>query len=308
MNASTCFAQLAVDARNDAFWRALNPDLTISERPLLEASPAPAMDAALQQKTVASLLHEGYFQTPALIPREAVSRLAIAVTDLACRNIPEVFAFVYDEFWRLFVSVSRLVSSVLGPAYRLTPSDIWMFHVPRGAQAAGWGPHRDMGTARTFRSDGTPKALSLWIPLTDATPLNGCMYVLPEKLDPGIVDGQLLPPLSYALLQDVRALPAPAGAVLGWNTRLLHWGGRSSEGAEQPRIAAGMYLHSRELDLNDVELISVRDVAPLTFDASMQLPFETRLRAIGVALRLYGHRYRSDFSRLIEVLSAAKTS
>jgi hypothetical protein len=239
-----------------------------------------------------------------LLPQALTARLAHAVLDLAARNIPEVFAFVYDEFWQVFASAGRLYGALLGYDHAVTPSEIWVFHVPTGRSAAGWAPHRDMGSTQdTIRSDGTPAALTVWIPLTDATPLNGCMYVLPESMDEDIQPQRLkLPRPTLELLQCIRALPAPAGSVLGWNTRVLHWGGRSSDQAEQPRIAVGIYLQSRDLDFNQLNAVREnsqdRTLAPLTWGPSMALPFPLRLYAIGQALKLYGTRSPVDFDEL----------
>jgi hypothetical protein len=54
------------------------------------------------------------------------------------------------------------------------------------------------------------------------------MYVVPAPLDvqyanPSATDDVMS-------LQCVRALPAPAGSVLGWSSALLHWGGIARAG------------------------------------------------------------------------------
>ena len=79
--------------------------------------------------------------------------------------------------------------------------------------------------------------LSVWIPLTRATPHNGCMYVVPAPYAPA--SGKDIRP------RDIRCLPAEPGDVLSWRQDLFHWGGRSSERARQPRIALGLELQGR---------------------------------------------------------------
>ena len=60
---------------------------------------------------------------------------------------------------------------------------------------------------------------TLWLPLTDATPDNSCLYVIPKQFDPGYVSGDLdgdgpeSDPLQRALsskdcFQHIRAIPA----------------------------------------------------------------------------------------------------
>jgi hypothetical protein len=290
--------------KDEAFWRALNPDLHITHHPLRAATAWSAMGPDLSERCVSFFRKEGYFQAPPLIEPETTTRLAQAIEAMADRTIPGVFAFVYDEFWQLFATANRFLSAVLGDGYKVTPSEIWTFHVPRGSESAGWPPHRDLLTQDTV-SDRGVSALTLWIPLTDATPLNGCMYVLPEKLDPGIGEQLLFPQPSLAMLQNVRALPAAAGSVLGWNTRILHWGGRSSDQAEQPRISVGIYFHARDLSLNKLQYQNhegTRHQVPLAFNPSMELPFQARLLAIAEALQTYDGRSPYSFRSIWQTL------
>ena len=37
---------------------------------------------------------------------------------------------------------------------------------------------------RALFEDGSPKSLTTWIPLSNATALNGCMYIVPALHDP----------------------------------------------------------------------------------------------------------------------------
>jgi hypothetical protein len=39
------------------------------------------------------------------------------------------------------------------------------------------------------------------------------------------------------LLHNCRAVPVPAGTMLGWGLELIHWGAQSSEQATAPRIS-----------------------------------------------------------------------
>ena len=88
--------------------------------------------------------------------------------------------------------------------------------------------------------------LSLWCPLTDVTPDNGCMFVLPKEHDPLLHapahPKHLLPfdqhsgrcyfPLGGA----VALAPCAPGAALAWHGSSVHWGGACSTHAEaEPR-------------------------------------------------------------------------
>jgi ectoine hydroxylase-related dioxygenase (phytanoyl-CoA dioxygenase family) len=123
----------------------------------------------------------------------------------------------------------------LGNGYRALP-DFWVWHVVPSESAYGWSPHRDR-VQPTLDRNNAPHSLTVWVPFTDATPLNGCIYMLPAHLDDrfkqriwdGEGNNQVLQP------QNIRALPAPAGSLLAWNQAVLHWGGRASRLAEGPR-------------------------------------------------------------------------
>ena len=59
-------------------------------------------------------------------------------------------------------------------------------------RAAGFSPHRDRQPADSpgsFRDDGAAKLTTCWVPLTDATPENSCLYAIPRAHDPGYVAG-----------------------------------------------------------------------------------------------------------------------
>lgn len=57
---------------------------------------------------------------------------------------------------------------------------------------AGFAPHRDRqpdDVPASFRADGSAKLATCWVPLTDATTANSCLYVLPRGQDPGYYAG-----------------------------------------------------------------------------------------------------------------------
>jgi ectoine hydroxylase-related dioxygenase (phytanoyl-CoA dioxygenase family) len=118
------------------------------------------------------------------------------------------------------------------------------WHVDPARGDSGWAPHRDKGRCSLF-ADGTPKILNLWLPLTDATPLNGCMYVVPADRDPTYNTAQESS-LQFQL-SDIRALPARAGSVLGWTQAVIHWGARTAERGGAPRISLGAEFQCADL-------------------------------------------------------------
>jgi hypothetical protein len=298
-----------LNVSDESFWRSLNPDLHITAFPLSDIAHHLKTDAAAAEQCTARIIKEGYFQAPALMSRKKAARLARLVAELHRRKIAPVFAFVYDEFWQLLCGIDPVLRSALGDGYKVTPSDIWVWHVNNDPKAAGWGPHRDMLVAESVRDDGRPRVINVWTPLTDATPLNACMYMLPTNLDPN-VPKNLEDCAAYRLnaFQNIRAVPAEAGSAVGWNTQILHWGGRSSEWADQPRISVAVYVHSPDCELNDMDFEQCREgFAGLAYDKTFEMPFRTRLRAIAAAIQLYSEKVRVDYPEAARELFAFST-
>jgi hypothetical protein len=260
------------EASTPRFWAELNPQLRLAG-----SAPEPYFDVGedLRQELLGDLLVDGYFQLPPCLPTELVGRLAEGVRNLHRAHIPPVFIFVYEELWDLTRGLAPLISTVLGPGFRALP-DMWAWCIePRGSER-GWQPHRDRDF-HTLEPNGLPGSLSLWIPLTDATPLNGCIYCLPACRDPNYLLRRDEPEVPHP--QDARALPAAAGSVLGWNQALLHWGGRASGRARVPRISVSM-----ELQRGDRPPLAT----PL-LDPQAPPAFERRLGLVGHQILQYPH-------------------
>lgn len=195
-------------------------------------------------------------------------------------------------------SLAQLLSSYLGVEYRQR-SSVWTHYVAPNPWASGWYPHVD--------GPGKGKRLSLWIPLTDASLDNGCMYVIPRDRVPESL------PRAYTdwerasirererILHGVRPLPATAGSILGWEHDLIHWGGRARESAIQPRVSMAVEF------LDGSVTPEKRDVP--VFDPLAIPSFQQRLQVIGQAILSYQkfepilNRYRSLAARLIEFSS-----
>jgi ectoine hydroxylase-related dioxygenase (phytanoyl-CoA dioxygenase family) len=188
----------------------------------------------------ADLDAQGYFELPPTIDPALVARARDAVTDAHTRGVPTVHAFLDDSLWELREALVPIARDALGGEVVSMPA-YWAWRVGPGSR--GWPPHRDRH--QLFRAeDGTLACVTLWVALTDATAANGCMYCVPsywdyeyEREHPGIV---------VANEQYLRALPAPAGAVLGWTHTLLHWGGACTTNAP-PRVSASYEMVRAEV-------------------------------------------------------------
>jgi len=271
------------------FWRKLQPTLSIEGK-----APSVLADLGSVDELMERLRFEGYVNVPGALGLDTVNSLRECIAVLHERQIPLPFAFVYDRFWQVFQGLSNFLASALGAGYRALP-DFWVWHVPATEQAMGWGPHRDR-VQPTLDRDNSPHSLTVWLPFSDATPLNGCIYVLPAHLDErfeqrrwdGDDNNRVKDP------QNIRALPATAGSVLAWNQAVLHWGGRASRLAAAPRASAAFEFQRGDRPAFNQPLLDPKRI-PL---------FRERLGLIGKQVLQYQHMYplTPDVQRIAELL------
>lgn len=240
------------DVRDPEFWRALNPDLTISDFPLAARHDRLAVPPAAIARCREQLLADGYLHAPPLVPEAEMARLAAGIERIVGDGLPPALAAVYDEYYNIFSGMDAIFAPLVGPDYILITQGVGAFHVPAGADGralwAASAPHRDrMGPdARTLAHE-TPSILTVWLPLTDVTTEHSCIYVVPAPGDPGFYTEQR--DVGKIRYQDIRALPAAAGSPLAWSSHLVHWGSASGRFVETPRIAVNMYFQRRDVPL-----------------------------------------------------------
>jgi hypothetical protein len=211
------------DLTDPEAWRRFAPRLHICDESLFRNVAPIGLPTISSIPTADLIKREGYIHASDVPWSVDIGLLAQTARALSAAKLAPVFAFVFDEFWLPFFQLAPLYRSLLGD-YRMLP-DFWIWNVdPRSAEA-GWKPHRDKGH-QALLPDRMPKSVTTWIPLSTATPLNSCMYLVPAMLDPTYgtpQDGQW-----KFELQSIRALPATPGDLLMWNQAVLHWGSRSS--------------------------------------------------------------------------------
>lgn len=273
------------------FWRSLEPAMHIADVPFMQG----VQPMKLEEPTLAALRQlmriEGYFQIPPQNWQLPIADMAALIARLDAKGWPLPFCFVYDEFWLMYYRLHKLIEGLLGPEYLRLP-DFWAWLVnPRKAES-GWSPHRDKGHSALF-PDGSPKALTVWLPLTDATPLNGCMYIVPADRDPAY--GTINDNKPAHKIADIRALPAQAGSVLSWNQAVLHWGSHSSARETLPRISLAFEFQSAKAEPLNTPLTRPQEIPD----------FEFRLRLIAKQILQYRHMYplSDDVAAMAQALS-----
>lgn len=238
------FASLTTsEATSIAFWRELCPELTIEGG----ATPAPRAQLPSVESLASLIATEGYVQQAGVFTPEDIAPLRECILRLHRRGISPGFAFIYDQFWAIHQGLAPYLAAILGEDYRVIPA-FWAWCVEPSNDAAGWGAHRDR--PNSLGADGRPLSLTVWLPLTDTTPLNGCMYLIPAHLDPDIAarrfDGRAVERLTPETLQNIRALPATAGSLLSWHQEVLHWGSRASARGGHPRVSISLEFQRGE--------------------------------------------------------------
>ncbi len=274
----------------DTFWRHFGPGLRVGDKAFL-ASLDQVGDKAVGPERLRELIRtEGYFQLPPPQWDLPLEDMAALVARLEGEGIPTPFAFVYDEFWALSVKLTSMLGGLLGPDFLRLP-DFWAWHVDPTKDERGWRPHRDKGY-QALRPDRSAKSLTVWLPLSEATTLNGCMYILPADRDP-----------TYATpndknwqidLPEIRALPAQPGTIFCWTQAVLHWGSHGSTRETRPRISVAFEYQAADIPPYNQPL-----------SAPLEVPdFSGRLRLIAKQILQYQHMYplRDDVKAIAETM------
>jgi ectoine hydroxylase-related dioxygenase (phytanoyl-CoA dioxygenase family) len=281
------------------YWTSLVPSSSISPlAPALPELPLRAGEAAAVGRHVGQ---HGYAAVPVFLPAAALAPLNSTVDAVVAADWPPVFAFVFDALWSAArtAGVRALLDGTLGAAAHQVPH-VWVHVVPAVAGARGWAPHKDGGLATR-----SPSRLSIWIPLTDASIENGCMYVLPRSHPAAsVLEGNwhtdtIGVAQAVELLSGARALPAAAGSALVWDFDLVHWSGTRTGGGVARRSLSFEFIGAgAEPAADEHPLIACGPADPLP-------SFETRLRFIAEGILQYSkhdpsvYRFRVLAERLL---------
>lgn len=271
--------QLPSPARLDDpdYWKSLLPDLNFTPgRPYgqddlgnMVASPS-----ALRHDVLLHGYHVGQRGVP------FANELAAAVKSLARAGMHPQWLVLADELWLLTKWFQPLLEAAF-PRLRLL-ADYYVFLVDptEPNQRQGWAPHRDRVDMSFGADDRAPNYLTVWIALTDATPDNGCIYLVPASEDPDYFTMKPWQPPQD--LQSIHAVPVAAGTPIFWGGRLLHWGGRAAPfgASTEPRIAFAFAAATAESERSEVE-ISGRSELP---------SLKERLQTVFCLIEKYKHR------------------
>ena len=267
-----------MDLVSKDYWQEFAPELNIEELEIKEPL------AALGIESQDLMIKEGYVNLRDLDLGFDFSKLESVISKLASQGLLPVFAFAYDEFWLLQAKFKNILGGFLGEDYKMLPA-FWAWHLDPAQEEAGWEPHRDRDR-HALEEDGSPLAVTLWIPINEANPMNGCIYLVPANRDRAYnTERESSFDFEYAA---VRALPAKPGDALIWNHAILHWGARASERATSPRISIAL-----EYQRGDI-----KQMKDIIIEPQLLPSFEERLDLIARQIVSYTHMYDFDKSMI----------
>jgi len=207
---------LAIASQSAEFWRRLAPELTISD-----AQPAEPISRNHEQSSAEAMqiVNDGFLMLKQPGISAPITDIANAMDRIVGAGLPAAFIGVYDEVWSIIAQLNQVVDGLFDGQSALMP-DFWASH---STATPGLAARRKRPENGVFK-DGTPKTATVWMPMSDATPENGCVYAIPAGQDRnyGKSDG----PRADASLPGIRALPAQAGDVLIWTGETYHWQAR----------------------------------------------------------------------------------
>lgn len=269
-------------ATDSGYWLGLFPECSIGT----DAEPAIVWDAPVEATeaqvdyAVDNYRKQGWLSLPGALSTTRLEKMRCCVEAIRRAGWPPVFSYVYDDFWTLGRSraLQKLLTHLLSPEYVTLPR-MWTHFVYPAEGNAGWQPHIDDG--------GEERIISLWMPLSEATLANGCMYVVRRNEATEGISSKFGEGATFSnrqvdiLLQSVRALPASPGDVLCWDEHVIHWGSMAEpEEGNQPRISIALEFSTPDIPINAATPFVIPNEGPLP-------AFRARLESISQAILNY---------------------
>jgi hypothetical protein len=274
------------------FWRKICPELSVknSNKSPMAAPEIEDEVASLHKDRRCQLTDRGFALVDEPVADVSVIQaLRNGIETLHKLGLPASFILCFDVTWEL-AAVSRAVLEKSTLETNKFHFDILAWYIDA---AGGFSPHRDRqpdDTAASFEKDEA-KFVTQWIALTDATPENSCLYMIPKGSDPGYKGGDTEDedPLRRALpnkeaFQQIRALPRQQGQSVLFTHRVIHWGSaRDPLSCQPPRIAISFVCSDPTFEKPYVD--------PKYFTSEKAPPFHIRMLLVCAQLLIYYQRF-----------------
>jgi hypothetical protein len=235
------------------------------------------------------------------VPADTFKKLVHGMDRLRQLNLPVWLLAVSKELQGLLRAIARFVQNGMGSSYKYI-ADYGIFRV--GLDTNGWAPHRDRDIWKNaLDSHGNPMYITAWMPITNATTFNSCLYFIPRIHDPTYEkDGRK----SYMDVifdglngyQNILALPVKAGGLLSFSSRTIHWGS-----SPLPPVVGGKRTHYNRYAISVAVAREEFEKQPLVRKGATEYPtfIEAVVLAASVCLR-YTHNIpiRADHKKCLK--------
>lgn len=285
---------VATDVVSKKFWLDMCPQIDVhcedSDSWNSRATPlSPTRCRELSQQK-AQLQEEGYARLSEAMPTHEAQVLARAVASLVQHGWHPLWCLVFDEAWLWLSRIAPVLRAMVNES--ASPNcDFMSWYIDPTKCDKGWVPHRDR---RAMGFDGCkPQYATIWLALTEATPLNGCMHILPANFDPVYKANEFATQthddeLAKDWLQDIRALPCEPGEALIWTGRALHFGGRACPRAKAPRISLACAVSASSFEDPNQRCGELWQCNGTDSSSCMRMPsLNERLKVIAIQLYNY---------------------
>jgi hypothetical protein len=271
------------------FWLKLCPSLTIGTDLTIPSSTRDTTATSVHKDRRRQLQEKGFTVIDEPLAEESmIKELRDGLATLHKLKFPASFILLFDVTWKLAaLSRDQLEQSTL--ACNKFQFDILAWHI----DSDGFSPHRDRqpeNAAASFHNEEA-RFVTQWIALTDATPENSCLHMIPKYCDPGYAAGDTEDedPLHRALsnkesFQQIRAVPRRPGQSVLFTHRTIHWGSaRDPDSSQPPRIAISFVCSDPAFESSYVD--------PKHFTSEKAPPFHIRLLLVCAQLLIYYQRF-----------------
>lgn len=277
-----------------AYFRRILPFLTFEEKETIpdipHSSPDKQWKKVLNKQGVVRLDPNEVWGEEGM-PANMFRKLVRGMDRLKELNLPVWLLAVSKEVQALLRAIATFVQRGMGSSYKHI-ADYGIFRV--GLDAKGWPPHRDRDTwENALDAQGNPMYITAWMPITDATTLNSCLYFVPRIHDStyekdgrkSYMDVLFDGATEYKGFQNIIALPVNAGGLISFSSRTLHWGS-----SPLPPVAGEKRKHSNRYAISVAVARKEFEKQPLIRKGATEYPnfIEAVVLAASLCLR-YTH-------------------
>ena len=222
------------------------------------------------------------------VPLGIFHKLTRGMDRLKELNLPVWLLAVSKEVQALLRAIASFVQHGMGSSYKYI-ADYGIFRV--GLDTKGWPPHRDRDTwENALDAHGNPMYITAWMPITNATTFNSCLYFIPKIHDPTYEKDKRKSYMDVIFdgtsgYQNILALPVKAGGLVSFSSRTLHWGS-----SPLPPVVGGKRKHSNRYAISVAVAREEFEKQPLARKGATEYPtfIEAVVLAASVSLR-YTH-------------------